>query len=442
MCRLLIASSVALLLVMPAGAGAPQAPATAATQPSLAGLIASLSEPGGYFDTDNLISNERSYLHVVPALRALAGQAGGNGVYLGVGPDQNFSYIAHLRPTLAILIDIRRDNLLLHLLFKAMFSEAATRADYLALLTGRSQPAASRDASIESLVRLVDEARPLARVELGRLQARLAEVINGFGVPLSDNDRATIARFHRRFVDDGLSLQFNSTGRLPQYDYPTYRDLLLEVDRNAVRRSFLANEEDFQFVKSLHARDRIVPIVGNLAGRGALANVGRYLDATGLRVSAFYTSNVEFYLFRDGSAPAFITNLARLPRQPGSVIVRSVFAGGGAGMSPGYNSASVTQQIQALLDGYQQGAPPGPGPGPIAGAGGRVCGRLRARPRPGALDVNLLIAAALRGARRFEVVVGRHGAAVRSGARQAWPRGPRACALARPRAGSPSQLRR
>ena len=175
MCRLLIASGVALLLVMPAGARAPQAPGIPSTQQSLGGLIASLSEPGGYFDTDNLISNERWYLHVVPALRALAGKAGDNGVYLGVGPDQNFSYIAHLRPTLAILIDIRRDNLLLHLLFKALFSEATTRAEYLALLTGRSQSAAPRDASIESVVRLVDEARPLARSELARLQARLAE---------------------------------------------------------------------------------------------------------------------------------------------------------------------------------------------------------------------------------------------------------------------------
>ena len=356
MCRLLLASAVVLLLGMPpARGGAQQAPATPATRQSFAGLIASLSEPSGYFDTDNLISNERSYLHVVPMLRSLAGQAGGNGVYLGVGPDQNFSYIAHLRPTLAILIDIRRDNLLLHLLFKALFSEAATRASYLALLTGRSEPAAARDASIESLVRLVDQARPLGRTEVGRIQARLQEVIDGFGVPLSDADRATIARFHSRFVDAGLSLQFNSTGRPPQYDYPTYRDLLLEVDRDALRRSFLANDDDFQFVRSLHQRGRIVPIVGDLAGRSALANVGRYLDAAELRVAAFYTSNVEFYLFRNGSAQAFIANLARLPRQPGSVIVRSVFPGGSARISPGYNSASVTQPIQALLDGYQQG---------------------------------------------------------------------------------------
>jgi hypothetical protein len=343
---------VALLLAI---SPAPQAVAPGAAQPSLADLIASLSETGGSFDTDNLISNERSYLHVVPALRAIAGQAGDNGVYLGVGPDQNFSYIAHLRPSLAIVIDIRRDNLLLHLLFKAIFSEAATRADYLALLTGRSQQPALRDASIESLVRLVDEAKPLDRTENARVQARLTEIINGFGVPLSDKDHATIARFHRRFVDAGLSLRFNTTGRPPQYDYPTYRDLLLEVDANGVQRSFLASEEQFQFVKSMHARNRIVPIVGDLAGRSALANVARYLDASGLRLAAFYTSNVEFYLFRDGSAQAFMANLARLPRQSGSIIVRSVFPNNGARMAPGYNSASVTQPIQALLDGVQQG---------------------------------------------------------------------------------------
>jgi hypothetical protein len=356
MCRLLIASVLALLLVMPAArAAAPQTSAIPAVRQSLAELIATLSEAGGSFDTDNLISNERSYLHVVPTLRSLAGQAGGNGVYLGVGPDQNFSYIAHLRPTLAILVDIRRDNLLLHLLFKAMFAEAPTRASYLALLTGRGEPAATRDASIETLVRLIDDAKPLDNSALGRLEARLAAVIDGFGVPLSNADRATIARFHRRFTDRSLSLQFNSTGRPPQYDYPTYRDLLLEVDRDGVRRSFLASEEDFQFVKALHARDRIVPIIGDLAGRAAIANVGRYLDTTGLRVSAFYTSNVEFYLFRNGTAPAFMSNLARLPRQPGSVIVRSVFPGGGARIARGYNSASQTQPIQVLLVGYQQG---------------------------------------------------------------------------------------
>jgi hypothetical protein len=123
---------------------------------SFADEIASLSEPEGTFDTDNLISNERSYLDVVPAL--LAGGVNG-GAYVGVGPDQNFSYIARIRPSVAYIIDIRRDNLLLHLLFKALFARAPDRVSYLALLTGRSPPLLPANAGAEEVVRAIADAR-------------------------------------------------------------------------------------------------------------------------------------------------------------------------------------------------------------------------------------------------------------------------------------------
>lgn len=42
-------------------------------------------------------------------------------------------------------------------------------------------------------------------------------------------------------------------------------------------------------------------------------------------VSAFYTSNVEFYLWGDGSFDAFARNVVALPRDGRSVIVRSFF---------------------------------------------------------------------------------------------------------------------
>ncbi len=124
-----------LLLAGAARVGNVQAP------PAFASLVAQLSEPGGYFDTDNLISNERSYLHVVPALRD-PGLAGG--AYIGVGPDQNFSYIAQVKPSIAFIVDLRRDNLLLHLVFKALFSMSETRVDYLSLLFGRANSAEAR----------------------------------------------------------------------------------------------------------------------------------------------------------------------------------------------------------------------------------------------------------------------------------------------------------
>ncbi len=325
---------------------------------SFASLVAELSEPPGYFDTDNLISNERSYLHVVPELRALAGH-NGRGVYLGVGPDQNFSYIAHLRPSLAIVIDIRRENLLLHLLFKALFAEARTRVEYLAMLTGRPTPLPLTDwrqRSIEEMVAYIDRTRPLGEADLRAIRVRLTRLVDSFGVPLDDSDRATIDRFHRRFIDEGLSLQFNTFGRPPQYGYPDFRGLLLEVDRHGTRRSYLASEDDFQFVKRLQTEDRIVPIVGDLSGATALAAVARFLSRANLQVAAFYTSNVEFYLFRAGRFADFIANIRRLPRLRGSVIVRSVFVGGaGAARRAGYNSVSLTQPVDTLVDGYAKG---------------------------------------------------------------------------------------
>src|SRR5690242_14118134 len=44
-----------------------------------------LSEPAGYFRSENLVSNEHTFQYVIPALQ----QVGQGGVYLGVAPDQN-----------------------------------------------------------------------------------------------------------------------------------------------------------------------------------------------------------------------------------------------------------------------------------------------------------------------------------------------------------------
>src|SRR5215212_1933938 len=104
---------------------------------SFAALSARMSEPGGYFDSDNLISNETSYQHVLGKLREFNVSGG---VYVGVGPDQNFTYIAKIRPRMAIIIDIRRDNLLQQLLFKALFTRSRNRIEYLCNFFGKPFP--------------------------------------------------------------------------------------------------------------------------------------------------------------------------------------------------------------------------------------------------------------------------------------------------------------
>ncbi|HEX4347138.1 MAG TPA: hypothetical protein VHZ73_06175 [Vicinamibacterales bacterium] len=288
--------------------------------------IARLSEPGGSFDTDNLISNESSYLDVIPALIA-RGTTGG--AYIGVGPDQNFSYIARVRPSVAYIIDVRRDNLLLHLLFRALFSEARNRAEFLSLLTGRAPPGGPtwNTASLKSIVAYVD-GRP-ASSQVPAIERRLEMVIAAFGVSLSRADFDTIARFHRSFVNDGLSLQFHTLNRGPQPYYPTLRDLLLATDASGHPWNYLDLEDDYQFLRSLEGQGRVIPVVGDVAGPRAMRAIAADIGARGERVSAFYISNVENYLFRDGTFSRYADNISRLPRTNRSMVIRSVFSGGG-----------------------------------------------------------------------------------------------------------------
>jgi hypothetical protein len=328
-----------------------QAPAARAS--NFASLIAKLSEAGGDFGGDNLISNEQSYLRVLPALAR--GQVSG-GAYIGVGPDQNFSYIAQVKPSVAFIIDIRRDNLLLHLLFKAIFETAPTRVEYLCALTGRApppQPATWTDAGIDKIAGYIDKTPVQPSAALNDQRLRLETRMKGMGVPLSAADLARIHEFHRAFIDDGLSLTFQVRGRPPQSYYPSLRQLLVEGDGAGHQLSFLATESGFQFVRSLEARDLVIPVVGDVSGPHAMAAIAAEMTARSAALSAFYISNVEQYLYQDGRFPAFVDNLKRFPRNDRSTMIRSVFPSGFRGYLAQWPqdsySASFTQGLNVML---------------------------------------------------------------------------------------------
>ena len=140
--RLLIASFIALIAVVPAvsrtvGAAGNNLPTHLSDQ-DFWRLSEELSEPNGYFRSDNLTSNELLFQRVIPALvqRTRPG-----GVYLGVGPEQNFTYIASLKPKMVFITDIRRGNLHLHLMYKALFEMASDRADFVGMLFSKKRPA-------------------------------------------------------------------------------------------------------------------------------------------------------------------------------------------------------------------------------------------------------------------------------------------------------------
>ncbi|MFI5229733.1 MAG: hypothetical protein ACHQWU_11735 [Gemmatimonadales bacterium] len=320
---------------------------------SFAALVAGLSEPGGYFDSDNIITNEESYLKVASQLRKVGVHGG---AYIGVGPDQNFSYIALIHPSIAFIIDIRRDNLLEHLLFKSLFAMSRNRLEYLCLLFGKPVPRDVEAWSGRPLAAMMSylEQHPSDSSLAAATRRRSEQRIAAFGVPLDARDRAMVDRYRGEFVADGLNTRYSSLGRNNRTDYPTFGDLIAATNRAGQPVSYLATEESFQLVRGMEAADRIVPVVGNVAGDKAVRAIGAYAAQHGLKVSAFYVSNVEQYLMtRQGGFDVFAANVAALPRDTTSVIIRSYF--GRFGMThplfvPG--QLSVSTSMIERMDGF------------------------------------------------------------------------------------------
>jgi hypothetical protein len=313
-------------------------------------LSGRLSEPGGYFDSDNLISNETSYQHVLIKMRELNVSGG---VYLGVGPDQNFTYIARIRPRMAIIIDIRRDNLLQHLLFKALFARARNRVEYLCLFMGKPFPKTKgwEQKSIKDIVDYMDTT-PADPKLFEKTAKEIRTDIQKFGLQLSQQDIETINKIHRAFFVDGLGIRYSSYHRPPRSIYPTYRDLLLEHDLSGQQNNYFNSEDDFQYLKKMEADDLIVPVTGDLSGPQAIKAIGQYLRENKDRVSAFYVSNVEFYLQRQGTFDKWVENLKSLPIDEHSVIIRSYFnyyAPPHPQAEPNHFSTQLLQKIEDLI---------------------------------------------------------------------------------------------
>ncbi|MFP5356044.1 MAG: hypothetical protein ACLGIK_13000, partial [Gemmatimonadota bacterium] len=294
----------------------------------------------------------------LPRLRALGVRGG---AYLGVGPDQNYSYIAAIRPRVAYLIDVRRDNLLQHLMYKSLFAQASSRMEYLCRWLGRRLPEDLEswgDRSIDEVVRYLDGA-PRDEALVRQVQGAIVRDAMATGVALSASDRAALQRFHGEFARQGLGLRFTTFGRAPRPNYPTLRDLVLARDTDGRQGSYLARENDWRFVKTMHEANRIIPVVGNLGGDRALPAIARELAATRETVSAFYTSNVEFYLWGDGSFDRYARNVAALPRDAHSVIIRSYFGRQFGDSHPlavaGFASVQLLQTLDDLVGRWQRG---------------------------------------------------------------------------------------
>lgn len=347
---------------LPSGRRSPtQSIERALAKEQFAQIVEKFSEPNGYFDSDNLISNEASYLHVMGKVRRMKVTGG---AYIGVGPDQNFSYIAQIRPTVVFITDIRRDNLLQHIFFKSLFALSGNRLEYLCLLFGRPlppDPASWDSRSVQEIVAYLDKT-PSKREIFEKTKVDVQSKARSFGMKLDSVELETINRIHAAFFDAGPDLKFTSRGRPTRWYYPSFRDLLFEKDLTGKQCNYLASEEDFRFLRSLQERNLIIPVVANLAGDHAFKSIARYLNERGERVSAVYTSNVEFYLMRgfsDDEFKRFAENVSLLPRDERSVIIRSYFNGAWGYEHPqsvnGYYSTQLMQTMESFVKEYSSG---------------------------------------------------------------------------------------
>lgn len=311
-------------------------------------LVETLSEPDGDFFSDNFISNETSYLQPT---KLLASRPKG-GAYIGVGPEQNFTYLAITEPELAFILDIRRDNLVLHLLYKAVFDLADSRSHFLALLIGAdhvADGAPGADASIEEVLTHVERGERTPQTFGAAHDLLRKRIAKTYGIELSAKDDKSLKRAHQAFFDEGLDIRFelkeNSTRK-----YPSLRELVSATDPQGEQLGFLATEKSFRTVQRMQRENRVIPVVGDFAGDHAVSAIAALLKEKNEKVRHFYVSNVEQYLLVDGKWWKWQRNIEALPIDEHSAFIRGYLDQGKRhpDQMEGHRTATILQPMDAF----------------------------------------------------------------------------------------------
>jgi hypothetical protein len=314
--RFILLGFISALLLISPSANAAELPASLSDQ-EFWRIVTDFSEAGGTFQRE-FMSNEDSVQFVIPALKQTTRR---NGVYLGVGPEQNFTYIAAIRPRIVFVVDIRRDNMIEHLMYKALFELATDRADLLSRLFSRRRPA-GLDA--DSTVKTLFEAYGAVPADSGLYSDNLRAIVDHLSMrhrfQLNDADKNALAGFLENFATAGPS-SLKGTGDKNL----TYAQAMTGTDLTGQYQSYLATEENFKIVQDLERRNLIVPLVGDFAGDKAIVSIGRYLREHDAVLDVFYVSNVERYLWEQGDhGKQFYANATALPVDQTGTFIRSV----------------------------------------------------------------------------------------------------------------------
>jgi hypothetical protein len=300
-------------------------------------MFQELSEDGGSFPSNNFVSNETEFQTVIPRLTA---KVKPGGVYVGVGPDQNFTYIAALRPAIAFIVDIRRQNAMHHLLYKALMEMSPTRVDYLSRLFARPRPAElDVQAPPEVIFQALGDVMPQQELWARTLTEVFDRLEKEHKFVLTAHDRGMVQLIYDEFVRRGPEINYGQVSVPPPFFgdarvlvrsvYPSFAALMTTTDGEGTNRAYLASEANYKIIRDMQLRNLIVPVVGDFAGPKAVRSVGQWVATHRAKVTTFYTSNVEQYLFQNGVWKHYYNSVATLPLDDTSTFIRAHFVSSG-----------------------------------------------------------------------------------------------------------------
>jgi len=283
-------------------------------------IVTDFSEPGGAFPYENFVSNEVSYQDVLADLTRIIKSGG---AYLGVAPEQNFTYIAAIQPKVAFILDIRRQNMLELLMYKALFEMSADRLEFVSRLFSRPKPSGLRaTASAEEIFKAFEPVSGNREMYKQTLQAIKDNLVKQHQFKLVGDDEQKIEYVFNVFFRGGPRMDYSYASTSPNNQVPSYYNLMVTTDGRGKNWAYLDTEERYKYVRDLQLKNLIVPLVADFGGPKTIKMIGQYLKDHGATVSVFYISNVEDYLSSTWSG--YKANLAALPADDSTLLIRFV----------------------------------------------------------------------------------------------------------------------
>ncbi len=198
------------------------------------------------------------------------------GVYLGVGTDQNLSLAARAKSELVILMDFDPEIVKVNRLHVFFLKNTNSYPEFKSLWERKNK---------DSTIRFITENAGEEKEDF--LIGHTIGLKPGIGVP----------------------------ERLYELEY---------MHTNFKLETFSHSNEDFLYLKNLALNDKIIPVNGDLTGDISINEISRILSSSGMTINLMYTSNAEEYF---KFPKEYRKNILTLPISDKSIIVRTLTAG-------------------------------------------------------------------------------------------------------------------